>query len=464
MLVPRTGWYSARFVFPDRIVGEGGHRLIYDPPLRRRDNLPPVGGTIDGWRDGVAAPAHYSSRITWSISIAFAALLLKHANVESGGFHLFSAESSRGKTTAVMAAQSVHGWAHRKDLLHWDVTATGMEELAAEHCDQLLVLDEMAQLDDDVFKAASKARKASFKLASGMGRLRSVHFGKKGNLCSWRILMLSSGETSVSDIAKAAGRRRLQGDQVRLIDVPALASTKFGVFDRVPKGVRSSKELAEGIERACETHFGVASRAFVTKLAEDLDTWIRKVEKWKAKFEKLARVPDHGWERRFASRFGLAYAAARCARDMKLVPWSRDWIADANVACYRAARESLPNYDKLVAGALIDVKRRLEAGDRILDLRPGHKRKSDLSVRDAYGFIKKDQTHGKIYVLKLEAMRRWIGDRLDVYAVGSRLQELGFLVGTKSRTSTTRQVMIPGIEGRQAYFCVSARFVKKFLG
>ncbi|MGH9762533.1 MAG: DUF927 domain-containing protein, partial [Blastocatellia bacterium] len=211
-IVGRTGWCDSGYIRADgEIIGDKS-RIIYQPATPPRIVHPATGGTLDGWRDEVAKPALHSRLMIFTICMSLSALLLRLSGDESGVFHLFG-ESTAGKGLLELAAMSIHGWARRKDLLHWDATETGIDELAAEHCDRVLVLDETGHLAGTATTqdAAAKAQKVSFKIAAGTGRLRSAFFGKRGNLSQWRVLVLSSGEHAISEIATAAGRRRLKG-------------------------------------------------------------------------------------------------------------------------------------------------------------------------------------------------------------------------------------------------------------
>ncbi len=84
-------------------------------------------GTLIEWQIHVAKHCVGNSRLILAVSSAFAAMLLHHAGMESGGLH-FVGESSIGKTTALRIAASVYG---APDYLHrWRATTNGIEALA----------------------------------------------------------------------------------------------------------------------------------------------------------------------------------------------------------------------------------------------------------------------------------------------------------------------------------------------
>ena len=455
----RTGWFGERYVLPDQIIGSGDREIMYQPTVQRRSVERHTSGRLAGWKQHVAIPLTHSSRGILSIGVSFAALIIGLTDTESGGFHLFDERSSVGKTTLLLAANSVIGSGRTADLLHWDITATGQSEIAAEHCDMVLALDETARLSDDPKDAASAARKASYMLASGVGRIRSVFFGDRGNLCSWRVLFLSSGETGISELAHKAGRGRLKGDQVRLIDVPAVVDPRFGVFESLPDGFTASRLLRE-VRKACARYYGTPGRAFLKDLIAGLETHRPRLLHWCTKFDKIADVPEDNWERRFSSRFALAYAALRLAAKFDIVPWTRKQIRRAIISCYRDARRAVPDAEKLTTAAVATVRRKLRKARGFLDLRNTTVPSRRSKLRRARGFIKRDRHHGTYFVIQPTTIRAWIGERVSLALVLERLKKSGDLI-TTSRNTLTKQVLIPGLSAKRRYHCVKRRFIAK---
>jgi hypothetical protein len=447
------------FVYPDRIIGTDAEDIRYKPLVLGPSNARPTAGRLKGWIRSVAEPAKFSSRLTFAISLSFGALLIKHLGAESGGFHFFSSKSSQGKTLLLLAAQSVHMRADRPDLPHWDTTMTRLEEIAARHCDQALALDEIAHLPGNEQSRAETARMISFKLASGSGRLRSSRYTVKGDDLTWRLFMLSSGETGISELAKAAGKDRLQGDAVRLIDVPAIASKRFGIFERVPEGLATAQPLATLIEEGCREHYGHPAREFVERLVDNLDRNLALVKRWRGKFFERASVPVDSWERRFADRFAVAYAGARLAARLGLVPWKRDWILAATVRCYRGSRHAIPDYEKLIRSSIARVRGALSAGDAVVDLR---RRQSNVGsdLAKAEAFLKHDPEHGPYFAVTRKAFASWVGDQVSTTDVLTRLRDVDALL-TTSRDIPTRQVLVTGLARKRRYVCIRRSFVER---
>lgn len=101
----RRGWLPGHdaFVLP---AGDtlGAQDVIYTGPDDLR--AVPVRGTLDGWRDGIAAPTRGNPLLMVALSTAFAGPLVEMLGLENGMLH-FRGGSSSGKSTLLFAAASV---------------------------------------------------------------------------------------------------------------------------------------------------------------------------------------------------------------------------------------------------------------------------------------------------------------------------------------------------------------------
>lgn len=457
---PQAGWVEDRFVLHDRVVGKGDEEIRYVPDLPRRSAGQSCSGTLDGWITGIAKPAACSSRMMFGLSAALGSVLLQPLKVESGAFH-FAGPSSKGKTTLLLAAQSVFFRSVREDLLTWDVTDTGLEELAAEHCDMPLCLDEIAQIDRDINVAAKKVLDRAFKIASGQSRARSRRFGLSKDSVSWRVILLSTGERGITELVKKGGGVRQLGDQVRLIDIPADVGAGYGIYEKLLRRDMKPAEVSEAIEQTCAKHYGVAAQRFVEFLLNDSKTHLASVREWFDAFGELAGVPTHGWERRFAKRFALAYAAAMLGREAGVLPWSAEETRDAIVKVYRDARAFVPGYEELIEEAIGQIGAKLRAKKGFRDLRQNAKRIGQPKPEAARAFIKEDSAGNPIYLVTHDRLERWIGDRVSSDQVIRRLLNQGYIQPGSGQNTATAQVLITGVKGRRRYYQLRHKLLKR---
>ena len=92
-----------------------------------------LAGTLEEWKENVAAPCENHPYLVFALCSAFAGPLLKYAGIESGGFTL-GGLTTAGKTTALQVAASV--WGHGGDpgaygevayCRSWSMTPTALE-------------------------------------------------------------------------------------------------------------------------------------------------------------------------------------------------------------------------------------------------------------------------------------------------------------------------------------------------
>jgi putative DNA primase/helicase len=203
-----SGWVGKSFVLP--------HKTHGDETLRFRDVDPSpeaiteLKGTLDGWKDTVAARCAGNSRLILALGTSFASPLLPIIDIESGGFHLVGA-TSQGKTTILSVAASVTGI---KDIPHWRTTTNGLESIATAFNHLCLPLDEIGQADPkDVGNIA-------YMLANGQGKARMTKNITNRKPKTWRLMVLSSGEVGLGSYMAQANITQKGGQEVRLPDVP----------------------------------------------------------------------------------------------------------------------------------------------------------------------------------------------------------------------------------------------------
>jgi uncharacterized protein (DUF927 family) len=209
--VLRVGWHVENnrciFVLPDAGYGEAAGEPVLWQSEARAETAYNVAGTLHHWRTAVADRCIGNSRLVFSVSAGFAPPLLLPANEDNGGFH-FVGSSRFGKTTLLRAAAGVWGGGGINGYLRsWRATSNGLEGTAEGHCDTLLCLDEMGQVE------AREAGEIAYMLANGFGKGRASRDGLARRPAQWRLLFLSSGEVSLADKMAEIGRRSKAGQR-----------------------------------------------------------------------------------------------------------------------------------------------------------------------------------------------------------------------------------------------------------
>src|SRR5262249_44131386 len=156
----------------------------------------------------------------------FAASLLSLLGEESGGFH-FRGLSSQGKTTTLRVAGSIYGGGRNGNIESWRNTANGLEAIAEQHNDALLCLDELAEIDPEI------AAETAYLLANGQGKGRMGKYLNARKRPKWNLLFLSSGELSLQQHVRSAGKITRGGQHVRFVEIPADAGRGMGLFEDI---------------------------------------------------------------------------------------------------------------------------------------------------------------------------------------------------------------------------------------
>ncbi|WP_420938316.1 DUF927 domain-containing protein [Aeromonas veronii] len=316
--VDRLGWIPDTHIF---MLGDGPVGCANDDEYIYTGNNPTqsdVAGTLDEWRDEVAALCLGNSRLLLSTSLAFAGPLLRLTNQSSFGVHLVG-PSSIGKSTAMLVAASVLGKPANK-IQTWNATKVGLETTAGLYNDSTLFLDEIGQADPHVLGDTI------YMLANGEGRARAnADLSRRAKL-QWRTTFLSNGEVDLEHSLASVGKRHKAGHDVRMINIEA-DTDRHGIFEELHghlNGASLSKALAELTTR----YHGVAFRSFVDELTLDIDGAQAFVEEHRADMmRRLGAKESDGQVQRVADAFGLISAAGESANRFGITGWPAGSVA-----------------------------------------------------------------------------------------------------------------------------------------
>jgi putative DNA primase/helicase len=338
--VTRIGWHAgadgtAVFVLPDEVFGSRSGESVMLQSASELVHAFRVAGTVEQWRAEIASRAVANSRLAFAIAAAFGAPLLDLVSEPSGGVNL-QGKSRGGKSTALRVAGSVWGGGGVKGYVEqWRATSNALEGVAAMHCDVLLCLDEMGQVD------GREAGEIAYSLANEAGKARATREGGQRATQSWRTLFLSTGEVSLVDKMQEAGQRARAGQEVRLVDVPADAGAGLGVFEEL-HGFETADTFARALADGTRRFYGSPGRAFLTSLV----AWFEEV----GRDEAARYVSDHqdeiikrcvpagasGQVRSVARRFGLIAAGGELATRFGVTGWPEGEAVRAVDQCFRA--------------------------------------------------------------------------------------------------------------------------------
>jgi putative DNA primase/helicase len=324
--VLKTGWHDHCFILPNKSYGSNGELVFFQSNTHTETEYH-ISGNLEEWKRNISLKCLGNSRLIFALSLAFAAPLLKFVTAESGGFH-FRGESSSGKSTALTVAASV--WGGLSYVQNWRVTDNGLEGLASQHNDTLLILDELSQINPN------HAGEVAYMLANGQGKGRATKNGDPRQRSKWRLLFLSSGEISLSAHMMEVGKKIKAGQEVRMVDIPANAGSGMGIFEKLHE-VNEPSKFADYFKTMCEKYHGVAADVFIGKLVlEDNLTVHTKIQDEQNNFFEKIPLEIHGQVKRVAQRFALVAAAGELATAYGITGWEIGASIAAAEKCFNA--------------------------------------------------------------------------------------------------------------------------------
>lgn len=340
-IIDSVGWHQTTFALGD------GTQIRPDGSSPLRSQLKPefdkwsTAGTLKQWRAGVAQPLTGQSIAMLTLMLPFAPPIMRFVDCWTNpGFELVGPKAT-GKSTLLMAASSVYGGiggtSGGRYYETWNVTSAGMETLAQRHCDCLLILDELNTLTAGSTPGPKRHAYNGivFNMGSGIDKTK---FGEKRNAQRF-LCYLSSSNTPLAQELAGGAADVVSAAADRLLTISVDAGRGLGVFDFVPDEFRSSKDLIDSVKSAASKNHGVAIRAYLEKLVQDLaddqDRLAERIRGWVRQFELRALTgADSGTQNRTASMFALVYAAGRLAQDYGVVP--KRWeCGPAVLTCYQ---------------------------------------------------------------------------------------------------------------------------------
>ena len=365
IIVDRFGWHKNKdgklfFALKDKVIGQSQEEIIFNSTAPD-EALPAleVSGTAEEWRDNVANLCNYSTRATLGVCMAFAAPMARLLDVPTFGIHL-KGKTSRGKSTVACIASSVYGRfsSYKKS---WQGTQTGMEGLAYNYNDLLLPLDEISNIDP------KDVSNVIYAIGNEVDKNRGAKNGLNRTTKTWREVVLSTGEETVTEMLRKANLKAQAGLEVRMPSINAQATDdeEMGVNESFPAGynAQSYKELLEG---NCKKYHGAVFERWIEFLITlDPDNLREEYTRFRDSFIQEYRPTNQN--RRIANNFAFVAFAGELATGAGLTGWEMEretsghsWAREAVGICFKSALDIIGN------GLPIEDKKALEHIETLL--------------------------------------------------------------------------------------------------
>lgn len=358
---------------------------------------------------------------------------MRHENI---GIH-YKGHSSLGKSTALHVANSI--WGNPSNVYTFRATANGLEGIASLYNDRLLCLDELGQI------SPIEAGQVVYMLGNGIGKARATQHGLAKTQATWRLVFLSTGELSLTQVMEEVGCRVKAGQEVRLIEIPADTGS-FGIFENL-HGLKGGADFAIYLKNACSKSYGMPARIFLKYLVQDIEGSIvfikgvmgsmRQRYLPKTASPQVIRVFDH---------LALIAAAGELASKFGITGWEKETEATTGVIkCFQDwldTRGNLGMYEEREALSQVKSFFELHGESRFSPW----ERSPDDNTRtiNRIGYRRETENGIEFYVFT-DSFRKEICKGLDYRSVENICLRHNFLIPDRNG-SPTRGERLPGMK------------------
>jgi hypothetical protein len=478
-IVPVPGWHGKFFALPGECYGPDGP----ENKSLRIGHSDAVGlgafrrsGTFDGWKYGVAKNCVQSSRARLALAANFAAPNLSMMGMDSFGIN-FSGGTSGGKTLLLRLSASTPGLNDNGGPATWDGTPAGLEQRIQGHRHCVMSLDDIGYLEGDP-KVMLKL--VTFRLAGNRSKQKAGQYVRSQNLsdADSRVIALSTSETPLWAHLDSAGRRRIRGEEVRMINVRACVSEMDDVFDgpdaceTIGKTVEERRLSVKRSEGNAQKDQGEAFRAYLVKRAADKGAK-SALDAYMADYTEKAPLPDQQrWLGRIQQYFALIYAGAAQAIDYGILPWAKTGTLRAIKSCMDDAMEQLveaaddgSNAGRLPSDeALLTEFQRLAKNAEFVQLDGNRKsdRRMAARLKKADGIIR-PAGQGKVERLLFgSAFDAWFPDVTARRRLTALLRSHAIFKEGRRSDTATRQIHIAEMGGKIPCYAMSSKRLRAY--
>lgn len=294
-------------------------------------------GTLQEWKDNVAAYAVGNPLQIFAMSMAFVGPILSIISHESFGGNM-NGTSGTGKSTTRKMAGTVIG----NPNLNWrsgDSTVIGLGAFAVEKNNDLLILDELHLMGNAVSNIP-------YILANGIQRNRANTEGGLKDAKPYSIAFLLSGEESFEAIIGDDSRL---GQAVRLIDIRVPKPEEGGVIESLNSKFNSSGEQIKHLESAVNKYYGTAFNEYIKKLLKAGDDLIQRyvlqqLKEFKTNLGYDSKTSDI---QRVIGHLGVVSAAGELATALSITGWPKEAVKNSLYTIYRRWEQVNVPGDKL---------------------------------------------------------------------------------------------------------------------
>ena len=239
----------------DELIGHNADK--YDAVVTSGDGFR-CRGTLEEWKQLIGKYVEANSNLMFALGVSLFSPLYKLLDLDytSCVYHFYG-NSSRGKTTTALVANSV--WGSPSLIQDWNMTKNGAESTLTSRSgigvcfDELRTEGEKAQLDCLIYIISRDG-----------GAKRMTQDMQDKEIKQWRVACLSTGEESLFSYLNNQGKKVIEGHMSRFIDIPfevLNSPIESGFEDSID--ITTHKLLSKYLRKQCRKLYGSVGRAFI---------------------------------------------------------------------------------------------------------------------------------------------------------------------------------------------------------
>lgn len=424
--VSRVGWYENQYITPTQIFGENlkNEMVIYEyhDPL---SNQCCAKGILEEWQINISKLAEYHEYLVLALCIGFSGQILELLNHKGSGIH-FKGGSSKGKSTALNVASSI--WSDpEKYYRTWRNTSNALEKTAYSHNDGLLILDEIGEIP-----LPKELGSIIYMLVNGMGKTRMTKEAELQETSQWKLVVISSGEKTVSEMMQETGQNTKLGQEIRLINID-IDDSKFGIFNEVTFAQDAATQ-ANLLNCNVKKFHGVAGIEWLNYLTKDKNNAQLLAKKLHNEFKDLLNSNhQQGHIQRVVDFFALIATAGEMATQASITKWKSGTAFNAIQVIYQewlAKFQFVGNYEE--KQILTQVKSFFEANSnsRFELINPPSNSMGYEPIQkiiNRVGYIKNDRNGNRKFLVYPQQFRTEIAKGFNYKKVQKLIKKYGWL-------------------------------------
>lgn len=283
------GWYQTAtgpaFLTGEDCIGTGDVRLITGDRFGTEPHRYGVQGTVDEWKSGVWDRVKQHPAMALGVVASFASAVLGLVPDAPNSIIEWAGRAGGGKSTTLQAAASV--WGPPTLMGSWSTTTNAVEIVAAFGRHHPLILDDTRNAPQRRDGSRPMLGEVVYLVANGRSKSRATANAGLRAKPPIRTILLSTGETRITDATQDPGTRR------RCLVVEG--------FPMKGGETRENGETADALKTATGLFYGAAGRQFASWLASHPDRWDTLRARWHTIRDRRASTCDNAFLRSHAA-------------------------------------------------------------------------------------------------------------------------------------------------------------------